>query len=379
MKLKSLIMFSAAALAFAACSNDNEVIGNPDLEGTAVVKVNILTDAATRAVEPSAPVSGADWTIQDVDIESIEVTLTAGVGGDTKTFSSVAEANEYQFTGVRNPQSMTVVINHGKQDMSLEEVYNTKLAAPMYASSNEFTQHGTVKVEGEDLPLFQVNLKPAHKTALLEFSDIKHVASKDSEAACNDCTFETINICGLFLNNIKLSETAASATHYASWAAASAQGAAPTYSVIADDPLTEDVVENDFKLANGVWPAAGQCYSYNVFPGNPILTVCFNNITAADGKQLTWNPVNGGYASVSKYKIDLSSENKNAEWIEELELDENGYLKNGFKAGYVYRFKDLNIYDTAIGPTVDGGQDVVVEAVIEVEPWKLVSGTVEWN
>ena len=41
MKLKSLIMFSAAALAFAACSNDNEVISTQPTEGTTTVSVKL--------------------------------------------------------------------------------------------------------------------------------------------------------------------------------------------------------------------------------------------------------------------------------------------------------------------------------------------------
>ena len=386
MKLKSLIMFSAAALAFAACSNDNEGVSTSNLEGTAVVKVNIETEG-TRAVAPTNPVGGDDWTERPVEVNSITLTLIAGTGGGSVTFTKGTEegqvadpeaaAEKYQFTGVRNPQSMTISINAGAESMTLDQVYNTSLAAPMYATSNVFTENGTAIVEDESLPLYQVNLQPAHKTALLEFSDIKHVDAPNSETACSDCTFETINICGLFLNNVRLSEANQNLGTYASWTAA--QAGAPTYSVIADDPDTDNVVENNFKLANGVWPGAGLCYPYNIFPGEPTLVVCFDNITIADGKQVTWNPVNGGYASVSRYKVNLPEDNEHADWVEALDLDDNGYLQSGFKAGYVYRFTDLNIYDEAIGPTVEGGEDVVVEAVITVVPWRLVSGTVEWN
>ena len=50
-------MFSAAALAFAACSNDNEGVSTSNLEGTAVVKVNIQLDGNnTRVVTPGTPV-----------------------------------------------------------------------------------------------------------------------------------------------------------------------------------------------------------------------------------------------------------------------------------------------------------------------------------
>lgn len=370
MKLKSLIMFSAAALAFAACSNDGESVSTSELDGTAVVKVNIVTEPTSRVVEATEPVDGSDWTTQSVEIKKITLTLVAGTGGGSVNFTSEAEAEAYQFTGVRNPQSMTVSINDGEESMTLKQVYNTSLAAPMYDTSSNFVESGTTTVNGEDLPLYKVTLEPKHKTALLEFSDIKHVEAGSTDA-CTDCTFATINICGLFLNNVLLSENGQETGYFQSWTAAQNSEDAPTYSVIDTN--------NDFMSEGGVWPVSGLCYPYNIFPGEATLVVCFDNITIASGKQITWDPTNGGYASVSRYKVNLPSDDQYADWVEDLDLDSNGYLQSGFKAGYVYRFTDLNIYDEAIGPTVDGGEDVVVEAVVTVNDWKLVSGTVEWN
>ncbi len=45
MKLRSFIMFSAAALAFAACSNEEDFGTSAAIEGEATIRVNIAEPA----------------------------------------------------------------------------------------------------------------------------------------------------------------------------------------------------------------------------------------------------------------------------------------------------------------------------------------------
>ena len=389
MKLKSLIMFSAAALAFAACSNDNEGVSTSNLEGTAVVKVNIQLDGNnTRVVTPGTPVEGNDLDEKPVLIQEngIVITLTAAVGGTTQTFSSVADANaNCRFEGVRNPQSISVSINGGKEeDLVLTEVYNTGLYAKMYDETTSFVESKQTTTVGDetDIPLYTATLTPEHETALLEFSGIKHVEGMTSDGKitagsdfCDtDCLFETINLYGLFLNNIKLGENTET-TSYASWSTATAEDANPCYAIIGS---TEEPLGDNFKQ-NKVWPDNGLCYSFNVFEGLPSLTLCFGNIDFKDNVLVSWTPVEvgKGYASVGRYKLSTTA-TKDVTAAMMGDTDGDGYI-NEFMPGFVYRFTDLRVYDEAVGPTPLGGQDVVIEAEVVVEPWILVSGTVEWN
>lgn len=108
MKLRSFIMFSAAALAFAACSNEEDFGTSAAIEGEATIRVNIAEPALSRVI----PV--ADYTTsEEVDLNSIKLVLTAQQGGAEKVFNfadfaeeenprqAMLEAvKEFEFTGV---------------------------------------------------------------------------------------------------------------------------------------------------------------------------------------------------------------------------------------------------------------------------------------
>ena len=80
MKLKSLIMFSAAALAFAACSNDEDVMNGSSFDGPGAVSVKITTADLTRM----AGAATADGAV------NIDGTLTVTLKGK-KTPTSATE------------------------------------------------------------------------------------------------------------------------------------------------------------------------------------------------------------------------------------------------------------------------------------------------
>ena len=357
-------MLGLAGLAFAACSNDDEVTSAMD--GDAVVRVNIVTAGSTRAVD--TPVAGEDLSGQAVVVKSVKLILTAEKGGDTKDFSSLDQINNPEkpviFEGVRNPSKLEVFINGGKaENLTLQEVVETGLAAPMYAAKTgaEFGEPVDEKSNGKTVKTYKVTLNPQHETALVEFSGIKHADHQGKP-----CAFKTITLDGIFMDNIQTAEGGDRAT-YESWELA--KKGAPTFEVINEDFMTPDKV----------WPAAveqqAKCYAYNMFPGTcASLVLAASNITANDGFDAL---LTNGYARVARYKLDvtkMTSEQKQA-----LGANDEGYITE-FKAGYVYRIKDIVVPDEAWGPTPAGGEDVNVLVVeVTVNPWKLVSGTVEWN
>lgn len=359
MKLKSLIMFSAAALAFAACSNDEE---NAMSQGDAVVRVQISTEDVTRAL--ATPTPGEMGAERAVVVNSVTLELSATKGEGTQTFytskekgSAIDQANQAVFTGVRLPSTLSVSINKGEAIMELAEV-QTGLAAPMYASKAI-----SASDYDADSKTYTVELEPQHKTALLEFSGIKHVHVDDGA-----CSFaDGMIFDGLFMNNFNMKEDGTDVlTYYNSWAEANVDA----------NPL-KDAIGASWHTPNAVWPATGSCYAYNVFPSLPILTLCYSKVAAAPGAVWVDGSITGaGYATVDEYQLvnnTLTAEQKSA-----MGADESGVIRQ-FKKGYVYRFVDLQVPDEAIGNTVTGGEDVKVVAKIEVIPWILVSGQVTWN
>lgn len=342
MKLSKSLFLAFACLGLFACSNE-DVVENGGIEGDASVRVHISTDALASRVGEST------LETEDVEIKKVKLTLTASVGGGSQEFSTIADANEYTFTKVRGPQKLAVSINDGEATMTLDAV-QTGLAAPMFAEENI-----TAEDYDEASKTYTVALNPEHKTAYLNFSNISH---DDSEGAC---WFQTITFDGLFMNGVKLSEDAVSTTYY-SWAEASA------------NTSISDAIGADWKTEV---PWAGP-YSYNVFPGKPILTLCYSNITVTPDHVWVDGPIKGaGYATVKDYIVSNAAD-LTAEEQAGLGITNDGKITE-FKAGYVYNFDGLKVPDKAIGKTIIGAEDVNVVAEVSIKPWKLVDGTVTWN
>lgn len=186
MKLRSFIMFSAAALAFAACSNEEET---QTIQGEATVTVNVQ-DAITRALEK--PTTGSNKETFPVVVNDFVLTLEAG-SGQQQIKAKAESGNTYTFENVRNPKSLTVEINGGKAGgLALADVVETGLAEPLYATTTTFTQ--------TDETHYTASLTPEHRLARLQFSGIKHV---DED---NECVYQSLTFDGLFLNGVQLKE-----------------------------------------------------------------------------------------------------------------------------------------------------------------------------
>lgn len=379
MKLSKSLFWAFAGLGLFACSN--EEVNENGVQGGADVTVTVNPQGlsrSSRVIDPSAPISGTNGEQKDVEIKSIQVKLTAGVGSAEQEFTSMSELTNgtVTFNGVRNPSKIEVFINGGKaEDWTLAEFYQENhagLAAPMYgvASGNEF--QATTSVEGKTI--YNVTVTPKHETALLEFSDISH--KQDG----TDCMFNAINFEGLFLNHVKLAENGQymgddNLTKVESfYDVQQLSYLIPTYSVIAD-------ADRNFLTPSKVWPASGTCYSYNIFPQAsidlPVLTLCFSDIEVKDNHIWT-NADSKGYATVKTYKLSSTDE------LTEQQLEEMGATKTDpiikkFAAGYVYKFTGLEVADENIGTTIEGGEDASLVATIKVIPWTITEGTVEWN
>lgn len=366
MKLRSFIMFSAAALAFAACSNEEDFGTSAAIEGEATIRVNIAEAALSRAI----PV--ADYTTsEEVTLNSIKLVLTAQQGGAEKVFKiadfansgqAMLEAvNEFEFTGVRNPSKMEVFINTEKSSgWTPEDFVDAGLAEPLYDSevATNFVNKGDMDEDG--ITEYEVALEPEHTMARLEFGGIKHV-----DTAGKKCMFSTIQIDGVMLDGV------AGVTEAEAW---------DVNNLMSSPAINEDFAKYNEETQSPVWPANNQCYAFNIAPVTsgelPTLKVCFSNITinTTDYAGTIW-PTNGlGYATVKNYKLDEAS----AAYKEAFGAGDDNVITK-FPAGYIYQVKSLEIPDEAIGQGWQGGEDVHIYAVVTVKAWTIATGTVEWN
>ena len=355
MKLKSLIMFSTAALAFAACSNDEDVNGG--IKGDATVTVNIQ-DAITRAIE--TPTTGDNGLEFDVEINTILLTLEAASG--PQTIDVVDPNGNYEFQNVRGPQSISVSINGGVAENTMEmttDRVQSGLAEPLYATSNQFTQNGND---------YTVTLQPKHRLARLQFSGIQHV---DEDGVCS---YSSLTFDGLYLNGVRESEAnnnvLTANESGTAWTTASAWEL-PYFDWAGDN--TGVVIVGDGAV-NTPLPAEG-CYAYNIIPGAslPVLTLAFSN---AEQTNTVVGDNGYRYASVKTYKIDLADGEQVADLgLEGVEAD--GTISS-FVAGYIYNITGLQYDDKDLGPDPTGKSGTLT-ATVKVLPWTLVNGTVEWN
>lgn len=326
MKLSKGLFLAFAGLGLFACSNED--VNEGGINGDATVGVHI-----------SGVASRADGT-EPVDVNTITVTLTASSAEQnlSQTFETIDEANSFKWTKVRNPRSITVSVNGGKDDSesyTIQEVQKDDYTAPLYGTTSTYTTASDM----DGTPLYTYSLTLTNTTiARVEFSNISHGQDQHENLGCY---FSTINWNGIFLNNIKESSNGSEQT-YTSW----------------DDVnvVLKKTIEGSFLN----W-ASTTTYAWNIFPGTPTLTFSFKDITLANGVSGNTFVDGNGYAAVTGYKTT------------------DGTPITSFEAGKIYRITGIEIEDSYIGGTVDPTKPVNVQAVVTITDWSVVSGTVTWN
>lgn len=112
-------MLGMVGLAFAACSNEEEVGNN--LSGNGVVEVKIvapstksLVDGTTGNNEDKVQVTG-----------EITVELTAGTGSQSTTIIADGKTHTVKFYGVKAPSLIEAYINDGKIKLKVQQILPT--------------------------------------------------------------------------------------------------------------------------------------------------------------------------------------------------------------------------------------------------------------
>ena len=181
--------------------------------------------------------------------------MTAEKGGATKDFNSIDDAKNCLFEGVRNPSKLEVFINGGKaENLELAEVVETGLAAPMYAAKTgaEFGEPVDEISNGKTVKTYKVTLNPQHETALVEFSCINMLTTKENLVPLRPLHWMVF-----------------------SWITSKQQKVAAVLHMIPGMPhrmvfLLSKNSGEDFMTPGKVWPATveqqAKCYAYNMFP-----------------------------------------------------------------------------------------------------------------
>lgn len=347
MKLKNLIMFSAAALAFAACNNDEEGVG-ASISGNGVVEVKLVAPT-TRAV---AATSGSSVAVKG----DVTVTLTyAGGATKSETISAFSEGEAIvQFWDISNPTKVEATVNGGIADYS--DVPVTTFIdvlpenIPAYGSSTTFTPSGTTEVNnGTTYEMYDAEVVMEIPVARLEISGITHVDT-------DDCKYETLTIDTIYLDKIKVTGGATEVTdyHYPAVGTEGEEGYIPA-------PILWDEIPSASFLQSGVvWPAevdgVTQAYAFNFYPNGtlqmPLVKIYFAKATGSAEEV-----AQPRYAIIKSYNNDPKFE---------------------FKAGTIYRITSVQLADNNIIADEEGSTLWGVNVTVQEAEWAVTNITGEW-
>lgn len=398
MKVNKFFMLGLAGLAFAACSNEEE-IGNQFPDGNGAVSVRILNPAVTRAVV-------AGTTESNGDNVQITGTLTVTLTYDTDKTQSISinasditSSTVLKFWNITNPSKVEASVNGGQEDYSSVQINATSPAMqampnviPAYGAAignddikltnqsgtpdlnNQYDENNsstsgkteTGAVEGDDKKTYQMysaEIKMEIPVARLEVSGITHIEHPEGSS----CKFKTLTIDGVYMDCLYETGSATSTTNYY-WGTNASTGlpiGIGTKEAILKDEINLGVsfLKTAGAASAPMFPSeAGKVYAFNFYPGeqNPIFKIYFAQAEAADNASPILQP---RYAMISKYKAS-------ADATEELKME----------AGKIYRIKSAKLDDGNIIENEDGG-DLVYGLTVTVEEatWEVVDIVAEWE
>lgn len=376
MKISKSLFLAFAGLGLFACSNEDVTEGGIQGNSSVTVKINLpklLTESRSGdGIVAGAETEGTTGSQTPVVIggKGVTVTLYSASGTSSPQTVQMSGSDIATFQNVRTPQRVEVSVNGGTvTDLSISQINEAGLAAPLYATSSDFQA-------GEDGKSYTISVTPQPRYARLELSGITH----DTDHGTGSCIFKKAKLAGLFLDNVWVTEKSAAgmvnvANNAGIWDnIKKADYASPTWSAI----------DADFLAHSATWPVAGNCYAYSLFGENQLPSVVFvldgTTLQFNDGVQMAGYTSGADlYARVSTFKINKPTDwdQKKEEYKTKYGVDDNGQFIS-FKAGNIYQISDIAIPDKAWGTTPGGGTDVSVTATVNVLPWTVVEGTVEW-
>ncbi len=365
MRMNKFFMLGLVGLAFAACNNEEEV-GNSNIEGTGMVEVTIQSPA-TRSVQTATTgtsvIVGGDITVEVYNAEGILLGKPAVISRDNPDEDGTTTYTARIFN-VQNPAKVVAYCNDGKAVYDDEDIAITdsRLQSepqfiPAYAeaalSDADINGEMVNPDDGKGYKRYTKELALQIPVARLELKGVKHV---DEDASCK---FATLTINGVYLNNIYATKDAAAATDTYSWNEESTEGGA-------NFPILYDVVGEfgtgvDFKSGTAFPTEASKAFAYNFFAGTdkelPELKIYFNSATASSTDDPVTQP---RYAIVKSYKTT------------------DGEPITEFTPGTIYRITNVELDDKYIGPNEGGETLYGVEVIVEEATWSVTDIKADW-
>ena len=386
MKMNKYFMLGLAGLAFAACSNDENLEGVTPLDGKGVVTVQIVSpETVTKAMPTELPDATIPSTVKVVG--DITVVLTAAEGGDQVTLTAQEIASgttTVKFWNVSGPTKVVAYMNGAPDDgdysdVSIVDYQHEPADIPAYGEAtpqltgqamNPDLDEENVENVGADADdentryqMYEATVQMKIPVARLEVSGIKHLISDIHEA--DECEYKTLSIDGIYLDHIKATYGAQTYGDYQYKANGAGTG---DKAILFYDITTPN---NNFLDLDAKWPAEnGKAYAFNFFPGssaadNPVLKIHFENAEAADGQPAKSAP---RYAMITKYVAGTTADDQ-VETAPALTLS----------AGTIYRITDTFIDDKNI--LGDEGGNTLYGVIVKVQEatWTAVDIKADWS
>lgn len=361
MKLTKSLFLAFAGLGLFACSNEDVTDGGNNLLGNGAVEVKIVSPN-----DFSRTVAGS--TDGKVKVEGeITVKLTYD-NGKTKTVNiDPTQTTTAKFWDITNPQTVEAYVNDGNLVTTSTNITNPSspnmqalpVAIPAYGLTEDINLNGKTDTnEGKTYEMYAATVNMTIPVARLEVSGITHVKHPYAEGEGEDgykeesCKYEVLTIDGIYLDKLYVTQDAVKSNTVTDYHYPEA-GGVPT------PILWEEIPDSPSFLTEGAkWPAEeGQVYAFNFFPGKeiPILKIYFANATATDDQ----NPVSQPrYAVIKSY---------------------NGDPDFQFKAGTIYRLKDVQLADKNILGDEEGNTLFGVDVTVTEASWDVIDVSGEWT
>lgn len=393
MKLNKFFMLGMAGLAFAACSNEEDVMSVSQLEGVGAVSVKIVNPTLTRAIAPATEGEN-NGTVTVVPTGNVTIKLEATSGGNTISLTPTewGEAQEVTFWNVTGPQRITVTMNGGIDDYSSTSIVSTEpnLQAlpeniPVYGSttaitltSNEDTPTSEndsheIGASSEDVTnhtsfqMYEATVNLTIPVARLEVSGIKHGTGN---------FFSDLKIGGVYMDNVK----------------PTGAGERTNYRFGGDDTGigVEAILKTAIEPAENFLAITGKTEWPGQITGDDETSVdgayAFNFYGATDTEE--------GGATTSEEKQALNPKFKI--YFPKAMATEDGveittpryamitkYTSNGtddivLQNGHIYRIADVTLNDDNIIPNEDGKEVYGVTVTVVEAKWNIVDIQANW-
>lgn len=394
MKLNRFFMLGLAGLAFAACSNEEEVVNNgPQFNGNGAVSISFSSLGTKGLANPSQ-----DGSIQVKG--DITVTLYyKDSDGDAQTQSitlkstQISDDTKYTFWNIASPDSVTASVNGGKNYYGNDAITTLQVdpvAIPAFGSTKTFTltnNTGTPDFENQNDPekgtgtetgatkeedegkvyqLFNASVNMVIPVARLEVSGITHKAHGEGE----QCDYKTLTIKGVYMDKLytkggrlvtgSSAFTAGSAIQDYCWKANQTPSLGTGLDAILSDNITDDdAVGDNFLEDKATWPKeTGKVFAYNFYAGaeNPIFKIYFDSSESNNASKPLPAP---RYAMITNYKTTSGD-------------------PVTFTNGKVYRITKAELVDGNILGDEGGNTLYGVEVTVQEATWSVVDIEADW-